>query len=287
MLHTFRMTDPAREGTPPALSPALGQPDWKSPARSGQWARAEAAASLGRAPASSALGALSALQADLRARKYPAAARALGAYRQALDELERTSLGDAALLRSLAEPDLLAGAVAALEAGSGEADPAELSLKLRPAADHPLSRAEACNALGVLHALRGEPDAARAQFEAALASDPGHYRARMNLGNLALEAGQAAEAEAAYREVLRLAPDYEGAHHNLGVALRKQGKLYESVGAIRRAQRLGVRQGQQEAREEVREQLRRSPRLRLLRTALLVAVALLVIALIVLRRGGA
>ena len=129
--------------------------------------------------------------------------------------------------------------------------------------------------LGVLHALRGEPEAARAVFEEALLSDPGHYRAVTNIGNLELEAGQPALAEARYREVLRLNPDYDGAYHNLGVALRRQGKVHESVGAIRRAQRLSMKRSQEEAREDLREQFRQGGMWRSLRWVLVVALLLL------------
>ncbi|MDL2345974.1 tetratricopeptide repeat protein, partial [Deinococcus sp. MIMF12] len=117
---------------------------------------------------------------------------------------------------------------------------------LAPALAHPLTRPEALNALGVLHALREEGQEAREQFGAALTHDPGHYRAGTNLGNLDLEEGRLAEAEARYREVIRVQPDYDGAHHNLGVALRRQGRLAESVASIRRAQRLGLKGSQRE-----------------------------------------
>ncbi|WP_339095688.1 tetratricopeptide repeat protein [Deinococcus sp. VB343] len=261
------MTDLARsgEGTPPGES----GPDWKAFARSGEWRRAQAAATLTQADPDtlSAVSALSAVQQDVRARKYASAQRGLSAYAGALKELDRRRQGEAALLRSLVAPEVLAQALSALENASGEADPVELQSKLAAAQAHALTRAEALNVVGVLHALRQEEGAARARFEEALTHDPQHYRARMNLGNLDLEAGRLPEAEAAYREVLQLAPDYDGAHHNLGVALRRQGKLYESVGAIRKAQRLGVQGARAEAKEEMQEQFRRDPRLKYVRVA--------------------
>ena len=283
------MTDSARPGTEVAPPGESGVPDWKTFARSGEWRRAQAAATLTGADPDvlAALSALSALQNDVRARKYPAARRGLNAYAGALGELDARAQGEAALLRSLAAPEVLAPAVDALDHASGEADPGELQARLAPAHAHALTRAEALNALGVLHALRGEGDAARARFEEALTHDAGHYRARMNVGNLDLEAGRLPEAEAAYREVLKLAPDYDGAHHNLGVALRRQGKLYESVGSIRRAQRLGVRGAQAAAKEDMREQLRLNPRLRWIRAGVFGGVALLLGLLLWLGRGGA
>lgn len=305
------MTDPAREGVlvaapkavpnaagtdegPPLPPPAEDAPnrhepalDWKPFARNSEWRRAQAAAHLlPAAPEiSAALAALVAVQDDVRARKYPGARRALTGYGQALTEGEAAGLvGEMALLRSLVAPEVLGQGVAALEGGSGIADPGELSEVLKPAHAHPMTRAEAYNALGVLHALREEPDAARSAFEDARRTDPGHYRALMNLGNLDLEAGRPAEAEVCYREVLKLAPDYEGAHHNLGVALRRQGKVYESVGSIRRAQRLSVRQSQQETRDDMREQFKANPRLRAIRWVLLAAVVLIL--LLIFRGAG-
>lgn len=311
--YTARMTDPAREGVlsaapnegPPTeitVVPESGRPepafkssapaepalDWKPFARSGEWRRAQAAAHLlPAAPEiSAALGALVAAQDDVRARKYPGARRALAGYSQALTEGEAAGLvGEMALLRSLVAPEVLDHGLGALEGGSGVADPGELSDVLRPAHAHPITHAEACNALGVLHALREEPEPARSAFEEARRLDPGHYRALMNLGNLDLEAGRPAEAERCYREVLKLAPDYEGAHHNLGVSLRRQGKVYESVGSIRRAQRLGVRQSQQETREDMREQFKANPKLRAVRWVLL-AAAVLIVVLIFRGAGG-
>ncbi|MFB9992242.1 tetratricopeptide repeat protein [Deinococcus oregonensis] len=264
----------------PGSGPSESTLDWKPFARSGEWRRAQAAAHLLPSPPDvfAALVAVVAVQDDIRARKYPSARRALGGYVEALKGGEAAGLvGEMALLRSLAAPEVLDQGLAALETGSGIADPGELSEMLRPAHAHPLTQAEAYNALGVLHALREEPGPARSAFEEARRLDPGHYRALMNLGNLDLEAGRPAEAEVCYREVLKLAPDYEGAHHNLGVSLRRQGKVYESVGSIRRAQRLGVRRSQQETREDMREQFRSNPKLRAIRWVLVAAAVLIVV----------
>lgn len=288
MLDLERPGPETAPGTPtPGAPSAPTQPDWKPFARSGEWRRAQAAATLGFAPAAlvAALSALSAFQEDVRSRRYPAARRALEAYEGGLEETARESQGEAALLRTLAGPEVLRLGLAALERGAAERDPAGMQVCLAPAEAHPLTRAEALNMLGVLHALRTEAGAARGRFEEALRHDPGHYRARMNLGNLALEAGDPQQAEAEYRAVLKLAPDYDGAHHNLGVALRRQGKVYESVGSIRKAQRLGVRRTQQDSREELREQFRASRGLRLLRVAL-IAAAVLIAALLLFSRGG-
>lgn len=282
------MTDLTRSGTADFPGESPPPPDWKTFAREGAWRRAQAAATISGADPYliATLTLLSSLQADVRARRYAAAKRNLSGYIGSLSDLEGHQPSEAALLRSLVPPELLGSALDALEAGTGEGDPAELQLKVQPAYAHALTRAEAVNAQGVLHALRQEDAAARIRFEEALTHDPEHYRARMNIGNLDLEAGDFSGAEAAYREVLRLAPDYGSAHHNLGVALRKQGKLYESVGAIRKGQRLSLREAKIEAKEDMEEQMRRSPKLRLVRVAIFVGVVLLLALVAFLGRGG-
>lgn len=281
------MTDPAHPGSPVAEEQPPRPddlPNWQTFARTHDWQRAQVAASLKHAgmETQAALSALSALQEDVRAKRYAAARRALGSYRDNLKAALTSAPGEAALLQSLAPPEVLEAALTSLDSANGESDPVSLQHKLAGAQAHHLTRAEALNALGVLHALRAEQNAARDRFEEALAHDPGHYRARMNLGNLALEAGDPQGAEREYREVLKIAPEYDGAHHNLGVALRRQGKVYESVGAIRRAQRLNVRQTRQEGREEMRQQMRSNPQMRLIRNVV-IGVILLVVVLSVLQ----
>ncbi|GMA16520.1 tetratricopeptide repeat protein [Deinococcus metallilatus] len=277
------MTDSGR----PLSSPLDAPPDWGTFARGGEWRRALAAARVAAAPAevTTALEGVVGVQEAVRARRFPQARRAWTGLREALDAAQGAGLtGEVALLRSLVRPDALGEALAVLEGlgrgTGGEIETDALRERLAPAFGHPLTQAEALNTVGVLHALREEPDAARAAFEQALAVDPGHYRAVTNIGNLELEAGHPAQAEARYREVLRLNPDYDGAHHNLGVALRRQGKLHESVGAIRRAQRLGLKRSQEDSREDLRQQFGDSARWRTLRWVLL-AAAVLVLYLIV------
>ncbi|BDP41583.1 hypothetical protein DAETH_15520 [Deinococcus aetherius] len=277
------MTDSAHSPGPNATTP----PDWAAFARAGEWRRALAAARVTGAPPelTEALEAVLSVQEGVRARRSPQVRRALGRLEEALGALVARGLGgERALLDTLVSPRGLEGALACLEGlgrgTGGETETEALRERLAPALAHPLTRAEALNALGVLHALREEPGEARACFEEAQAADPGHYRALTNLGNLDLEAGRAAQAEARYREVLRLNPDFDGAHHNLGVALRRQGRVHESVGSIRRAQRLGVRRSQEDTREEMREGFRRDARLRTVRVVLLV-LAVLVLFLVV------
>jgi tetratricopeptide (TPR) repeat protein len=107
---------------------------------------------------------------------------------------------------------------------------------------HPMTKAEAENQLGVLEAVLENRDAARTHFQAALAADPRHYRAMTNLGNLELEAGHLSEAEARYREVVRLNPDYSVVYNNLAAVMRKQGKRSESVAFLKKSNQLSVRE---------------------------------------------
>ena len=93
--------------------------------------------------------------------------------------------------------------------------------------------------MGVLHAIHEENEQARQVFGQAAEADPGHYRAISNIGNLELQAGNLQEAEAAQRRAIALNPDFAGAHHNLGVALRKQGRVNDSVKAIRTGPAIG------------------------------------------------
>lgn len=101
--------------------------------------------------------------------------------------------------------------------------------------------AEAWAVLGLVHIARGDRVQAQRAFEAALEADPRHFRAKTNLANLALEAGQTDEAIRLYQEVLRLNPEYALAHHNLGAAYRKKGQLDKSVYHIKQGQRLQMR----------------------------------------------
>lgn len=109
-------------------------------------------------------------------------------------------------------------------------------------ATHFLTKAEAENQIGVLSAILEQRDAARTHFQAALSSDPRHYRAMTNLGNLELEAGHLQEAESRYREVIRLNPDYSVVYNNLAAVLKKQGKRNDAVTMLKKAQSLSVRE---------------------------------------------
>ncbi len=223
--------------------------DWAGYLAAGEYRRALAAARLAPTPLpSSLLSALESLhdvQDHVRAHKYPQARRALNRLTQDLTE------SDAALseVRRHVNISTLDAALTSLEAAetARHVEPDALMTALQPALDLPLTRAEALNAVGVLHAIHEENDQARQLFEQAAEADAGHYRAISNIGNLDVQAGNFKAAEAAQRRAIALSPDFAGAHHNLGVALRKQGRVNDSVKAIRRGQRLSVRRMREEA----------------------------------------
>jgi tetratricopeptide (TPR) repeat protein len=83
----------------------------------------------------------------------------------------------------------------------------------------------------------GAPREARAAYVRALAIDPGHAGANLNLGRLLHEAGDLAGAEARYRRALG-SPDQEGvAAFDLGVVLEDRGLDPEALEAYERALR--------------------------------------------------
>jgi tetratricopeptide (TPR) repeat protein len=80
-----------------------------------------------------------------------------------------------------------------------------------------------------------DPPAARAAYRSALALDPAHADAHLDLGRLLHEAGDPAAAEEHYRAAVALRPADATAAFNLGVALQDLGRHEEAVGAYRRA----------------------------------------------------
>jgi tetratricopeptide (TPR) repeat protein len=135
------------------------------------------------------------------------------------------------------EPTLASSAQAIEWIASGQAAQYEQALELA----HPLALADAHNSLGKL-AVNTDLAKSEDHFKRALEADPKHHRALTNLGNIELERGEIAQAIERYREAIKLSPDYATAHNNLAAALRRTGKLSESVAALKRAQRLTVKQ---------------------------------------------
>lgn len=242
---------------------------WQDQARMGNWKRASAIAQLLPADAHivNALDKIVTLQADLRARRYLQASDSLDKAQSALQEFPTSLEGSRQLLDHWLNPIQLQQALKLLQQQSQQdhKDPASITSQLTEPLSHPFTKAEALNILGIWHAHRRESEAARTCLEQALEHDAGHYRARMNLGNLALESDDLEQAERLFRQVLQEAPDYDSAHHNLGVVLRRQGKLYESVKAIRKGQRLGVQRIKEDSKLEAKQQLATNPKLKLAR----------------------
>jgi tetratricopeptide (TPR) repeat protein len=135
------------------------------------------------------------------------------------------------------EPTLASSAQAIEWIASGQVEQYEQVLEVA----HPLALADAHNSLGKL-AVHSDLAKSENHFKRALEADPRHHRALTNLGNIELERGEVTQAIERYREAIKLSPDYATAHNNLAAALRRTGKLSESVAALKRAQRLTVKQ---------------------------------------------
>ncbi len=77
----------------------------------------------------------------------------------------------------------------------------------------------------------GAPEQAREAYRRALALDPGHYGANVNLGRLLHESHDLAGAERHYRQALAARPGDAMALFNIGVALEDQGRHVEALAA--------------------------------------------------------
>jgi len=118
----------------------------------------------------------------------------------------------------------------------------ELSQKVAPLADRALAEAAEDPALDAegWYALgadldAGSPPQAQAAYLAALALDPDHLEARIDLGRLLHEAGEPAAAAAQYAAALERAPGHPVALFNLGVAREDLGELAGAVEAYQAA----------------------------------------------------
>lgn len=80
-----------------------------------------------------------------------------------------------------------------------------------------------------------DPAAARAAYERAIAIDPSHADAQVNLGRMLHESGAAAAAEPHYRAALAADPTHPAAAFNLGVALEDLGRSRDAEAAYRLA----------------------------------------------------
>jgi tetratricopeptide (TPR) repeat protein len=80
-----------------------------------------------------------------------------------------------------------------------------------------------------------DPAEARAAYEKAIALDPVHIDAHINLGRLLHEDGDLSGAETQYRAAVACDPDHPVAAFNLGVVLDDLGRLANAAEAYRRA----------------------------------------------------
>lgn len=81
-------------------------------------------------------------------------------------------------------------------------------------------------------------DSAVEAYREALAREPAHADAHVNLGRLLHERGDLVEAERHYRAAASADPDGGRARYNLGVALEDQGRADEAMAAYRDALRV-------------------------------------------------
>ncbi len=79
------------------------------------------------------------------------------------------------------------------------------------------------------------PAEARQAYRRAVALNPTHHDARINLARLLHAMGQPAEAIEHYRIVLTVAPDHAPAAYNLGIALEDDGRFQEAFTAYAQA----------------------------------------------------
>jgi tetratricopeptide (TPR) repeat protein len=86
-----------------------------------------------------------------------------------------------------------------------------------------------------------DPSAAAAAYRQALALEPGHPDANLNLGRLLHEAGDLEAAEAHYRAAAEAAPTSAGARYNLGVVLEDLKRWTPAIAAYREALKLDDR----------------------------------------------
>lgn len=117
-----------------------------------------------------------------------------------------------------------------------DGDPADGSLSvIEPARSGPPPE---CGQDWFEHALaleRGDGAAALKAYEQAIALDPMHLDARINLGRLLHESGQLARAERTYREAIKVGGLDPVLLFNLGVLLHDMGRKAEALDAYQKA----------------------------------------------------
>ncbi|MDP9024498.1 MAG: tetratricopeptide repeat protein [Candidatus Eremiobacteraeota bacterium] len=128
-------------------------------------------------------------------------------------------------------------ALQSLRSGDLEAAEAQFTALLEGAASA-ADRAFFLNKRGAARARLGLRETAECDFRGALEAQPAYAPALVNLGNLALEGGKFDDAIARYTAAIASDERYALAFFNLSVAFKRQGKIAESVRALRTAQKL-------------------------------------------------
>jgi len=83
--------------------------------------------------------------------------------------------------------------------------------------------------IGLILAGRGDGEAAKAHYLAALSTNPLHGKAHAGLAAVLAAQGDTTGAVAQYREALRLTPDLASAHSNIAIALETLGQTDEAL----------------------------------------------------------
>ncbi len=96
-------------------------------------------------------------------------------------------------------------------------------------------RPEAHVNLGVVHALRGEPNDARREYETALRLEPDFVPAYVNLADLHRQEGRDDAGERVLREGLARQPRVADLHYALGLLLVRRQRLAEALPPLREA----------------------------------------------------
>lgn len=96
-------------------------------------------------------------------------------------------------------------------------------------------QAAARNRAGMTLLEQGKLNPAIAEFQNALAADPGYFPARLNLAFAYEKAGRVEDAISTYREAIDAQPGNFFAHNNLGVLYDKKGQHEAAVAELEKA----------------------------------------------------
>ncbi len=145
------------------------------------------------------------------------------------DPLRAVRVEAAYMLASIPEASLPAARKAAFDRAAAEYEALQ-----RYNADRP----EARMALGSFYARRGRLDEAETMLRSAIALEPRHVPAYVNLADLRRSQGRDADAETTLREGLVQMPDDATLHHVLGLTLVRLQRVDEALVALARAAQL-------------------------------------------------